>query len=220
MCQKTVSQPAAQLDVAVQNIVTELTKANKLFSAFDVTSVVRAQGLTCYHTQVRQLVHDLYAQGSIFPTDYTRTNHQFQDPNGRLVTAFVFYPNWEDVSNYDSEAIRNSASQIITSSATIPVVQAQNAANANHTDKRGRFCIRRSDVEAAGFVGAHVHVIIGTGQIRVIPFTAQAAKDYPTSAHRYVVDRNGNIRIAKKLISESGVTNFTTVVQTGEIVLR
>jgi hypothetical protein len=211
------NQPASQLAVAVQSIITELTKANKLFSAFDVTLLVRSQGLKCYHTQVRQIVHDFYAQGAIFPTDYTRTNHQFQDANGRLTMAFVFYPNWEDVNSYDADAIAMSIGSTVPPRSMSTAVTAAVHARA-YTDKRGRYCIRRAAVKDAGF-DDKVHVIVGTGQIRVVPFTAQTAKDYPTSAHAYKVDFSGNVRLSKAIVVQSGITKFTTVVRTGEIVL-
>jgi hypothetical protein len=205
------TQPDAQVDAAVRSSVSGLVNNGTPHTAFDVTSLVRNQGLKVRHGVVRQLVHDLFVNQDIYTSDWCRTN---QNISGGI-QAFVFHPDTFDPMNYDPDAVRDAIANNTAPQAAATVATSAPVATNAKTDKRGRFCIRAEDVKNAqlGIPKTPVLVIVGAGQVTILPDKGMG------TGRKYKIDEHFNIRLSPAVVAESGITNFTVTVNPQEIIV-
>jgi len=157
---------------AATRIVEALVEDQAQFSAHDITTLLRAEGLTVRHNGadgVRQFVHDLMNQGNPMFVDYNR------DVSPSL-GAFIYHHYNDDVNDYDPDEHR-SATNVTTgtavgaptttvgSSTTVgsPTIVDDGKVN---VDQRGRLCVRAALLRQLGVKpGNQVYVDIGVASI-------------------------------------------------------
>ena len=151
-------------------VVDELTENKDLFTAYDVTTLLRARGVKVRHQGnggVRDFVHDLF----------TRDDHVFADYNRDLQTlpggtsVFVFCPYNDDPDNYDPNQHRNtnSTSTPAVQTPTVPVTATTTVDDGKvGTDQRGRLCVRANLLRKLGvfpgytvFVDVDMAILVG-----------------------------------------------------------
>lgn len=99
------SQSKSNLEIDVDIIITDLCDGEGLFTAYDITRELRAEGKKCRHSDVRNIVHNTYTSGEML-YDYTRSlifvghNHQ----------AFVYHPKDVDPNVYNGDNTDDSVS--------------------------------------------------------------------------------------------------------------
>ena len=74
----------------VADKVAELINNNAVFTAFDVTQAVRAEGVYLFHRDVKELVHLLF-ENAAFGEGYERTNETLKTARGSE-GAWVYHP--------------------------------------------------------------------------------------------------------------------------------
>lgn len=112
----------------IQNAIDTFIMADQMFTAFDITNTIRNSGLHVFHHEVKRAVnhYDMDAH------DYTRETHSG-------LGAFVYFPRWEDVEDYDPDAVKKFDVSQNGSSAQTKVTVSANATGI--LDKRGRFTV-------------------------------------------------------------------------------
>jgi len=142
------------IEAAATKIVEALVEDQAMFSAHDITTLLRADGLTVRHTgngNVRDFVHDLMNHSNPMFADYNR------DLNSD-VGAFVYHHYNDDVNDYDSDEHRNATNVATGKAIGAPNNVAPNQ-NANTptvddgkvaVDQRGRLCIRAALLRQLG----------------------------------------------------------------------
>lgn len=107
MSDQTQATQPVTLNTVVQEIVTEFTRAEKMFTAHDVTLEARNRKQKAFHDPVKAIVHDMYERG-LFGIAYTRT--QIQVPNSGL--PWLFHIKADDPVNYtDIRGVQSSVVQ-------------------------------------------------------------------------------------------------------------
>ena len=192
----------AQTEAAVKDMVNELTGDSQMFTAFDVTKAVRANGLRVKHNDVRGVVHAMYNCYEM-DSDYQRTSHTL--PNGE--SAFVFHDMHDDLNYYDSDAIKGPAAKAAPVAKPAPKVVAP-VSNAVATglkysmspDGRNRICVPAKALRAIGLRdGDEVGVFVERNSIRLGHFAMPDAT--------YYVDKSGNVRLTSSLLFKASLFN-------------
>jgi len=95
-----------QTEARVQTLVEDLVEDRKMFTAFDVTKIIRSEvdkGVKIYHSEVKRIVDDMWDTMGQFFTDnkYVKTLTWISDN----VRAFVYHFAMDDHSQYDPDAL-------------------------------------------------------------------------------------------------------------------
>lgn len=116
----------------ITNAIDQFVMADALFTAYDVTKRIRHSGLHVLHHEVKKVVgyYDMDSH------DYERETHDI----GTGRSAFVYYPRWEDINNYDPSKVPEFQLNQQNGSSTKTTVSAVNNSN-TILDKRGRFTV-------------------------------------------------------------------------------
>ena len=171
-----------EIQEAVNRAVQTLTNNDELFSAFDVTCLVRKEGIWTDHQTVRNMVGDMFSN-DILPQDYIRSSHSFKkDPNAAMVSAYIYHPNWADVNTYD------------------PNKFAEVDSGPFDVDSRGRFCVRTSLVGKLGQPLQYVHVETDPQGHRLI-IHPPSHKQFTATRFYLRIERNGDVRISRKMLN-------------------
>jgi len=200
----------------VENVVNSFVAQGKMFTAFDVTKLLRKQGFQCNHRDVRLVVHSMHMRGGISP-DYVRTNHEIDN----AVWAFVYHEYRDDVNQYDPSAdlsvgdgalavkvlVQDPAEDeddeddvtVADSSTDKPVLSA-----AVTVDARGRACVKAACTRAIG-LKSHDYVSIcnisnGISGNRFVSIRTATPKN-----GNYIVDKDCNIRIGRHVWEMMGL---------------
>ena len=188
----------------VKEVVKDLTFNGKMFSAFDVTKVLRNEkGLQVFHSEVRKVVHDMSTSMEL-PVDYIRSNTILS--NGKDV--IVYHPHSADVSQYDEKAIGAQGSPFVQSQQPVvqPQVQAPIQPKSNNRDARGRFCISNKLTKQVGYnAGDRVFVTMDPNENKISITKGMVHQPAGSAIKSYQVDRDGNIRLSKKVLSTAGL---------------
>jgi bifunctional DNA-binding transcriptional regulator/antitoxin component of YhaV-PrlF toxin-antitoxin module len=116
----------------ITNAIDQLVIADALFTSFDVTKSIRHSGLHVLHHEVKKVVN-FYDMAS---HDYERETHDL----GNGHSAFVYYPRWEDINDYDPNKVPEF--QITSQNGASAQTKVKVTANATGIlDKRGRFTV-------------------------------------------------------------------------------
>lgn len=97
------------MDVAtsqlVNTVVNELAASGKMFSAWDVTRIVRARGAARgFHNEIRDEVRNVFSNTTLSSNqgyNYTRSGHTI----GNNIPVMVYHPTNEDFTSYDPDAL-------------------------------------------------------------------------------------------------------------------
>ena len=189
----------------VKDVVKDLSLNGKMFSAFDVTKVLRNEkGLQVFHSEVRRVVYDMSVSSEL-PIDYIRSDVVLS--NGK--NAIVYHPHSADVSQYDEKAIGAQGSPFAPSQppAAQPQVQApiQSQASSNR-DARGRFCISNKLTKMFGYnAGDRVFVTMDPNESKILIIKGMVHQPAGSTIKSYQVDRDGNIRLSRKVLTKAGL---------------
>ena len=198
---------------AATRIIEALVEDRALFSAHDVTTLLRAEGLTVRHTGqggVREFVHNIMNQGNPMFDDYIRT--------ASSIGAFVYHHYNDDVNDYDPDEHRQ-ATNITTGTAVgsptttvgAPTVNVGMSSTAPLSapvddkvgvDQRGRLCVRASLLRQLNVVPGDL-VFVNTKLNGVVKpdFTNPSMVTDP--AYRWLkVDKDNCVRISSGLLNK------------------
>lgn len=101
----------------IRTIILGLTANCQMFTAYDITLLVRAQGETVRHGEVKAIVHDLMRNE--FNANYVGQLRTF---SLNAWPAIVYFPDGDDVADYDPNAVKASLATVTTVPvATVPV---------------------------------------------------------------------------------------------------
>jgi hypothetical protein len=212
----------ATMTQKVEDLVIDLTDDNKIFTAFDVTKLLRNDGDKVRHSEVRDVVHNLFNDNA-FPTYYTKTSTCIAPG----IYAVVFYPDYEDINQYDPNGItapvvKTPAPAVNQTPATNPTTPVTSITLfPSLVDSRGRYCIPAKIVREAQLQsGDTVLVSVNPKNISIELDTAKPL-DPNTYYFYYVVDKSNNIRLSAKVLKEAGFsTNYMPLVKAANGVIE
>ena len=150
----------------VSDVISDFVNNGDMFTAHDVTIECRSRynSKSMPHYEVRQAVSILFNQ-NVMGVDYSRDTIVLNMPDGSTVQALVYFPLSKNISNYDSNWLRNKYSgdtklvdpsnvvpvpALVNPSNTVTPVSIASNVNSYSVDHRGRLCIRRTDIDAIG----------------------------------------------------------------------
>src|SRR5207248_8771263 len=85
---------------AIQATVDRKTAAGDMFTAYDITRILRDEGVRARHGQIKQIVHAMFCQ-CLMPEDYVRS---LCDLGGRLGPAWLYHRGCDDPHWYGGES--------------------------------------------------------------------------------------------------------------------
>ena len=196
----------------VRAVVGKMTDNDEMFTAFDVTHVIRVTvDPGAPHHEVKGIVHGMFGNDEL-PNDYARTPSDI-DVGGKTANAFVYHPQWKNPMDYDPHRFQDETGDPFDSSAGMagtPTVASTPAPSTPPTppaptptptpvgvgrcDKRGRISVPAKIMRRLGcYPGSVAWVVPSTNQMTVHRNNPGTGKPIP-----YVVDRSGNIRISSR----------------------
>lgn len=180
----------------VEDLVKKMTDNDEMFTAFDVTHLVRViSDERIPHGTVKGVVNGIFADDKL-PADYIRTATKI-DVFGNSTSVFVYHPRWKDVTTYDAKHFQDMNSDPFDKKG------APKAACGNGRDKRGRLCVPVKKMrEICAKPGKIVFVKIDVPDGRITVSDANAVPALAADWRPYKVDRSGNIRICKSLVDQ------------------
>jgi len=181
-----------QTQASIQDVVRNLTQDGVMFSAYDVTRIIRAKGVPVYHSQVRSIVHSFYLDEDM-DEDYIRSPLAL---NGRA--ALVYHHSMDDVNEYDQDALKPKDATPAVSSVTDDDEDDKVPLSA---DNRGRVhlgadLMRKLYVKRGDVVYAFSDI---DGELSI-------TDDGLDLDRGYIVDKDGAIRIGRSVILAAGLT--------------
>ena len=198
----------------VNNEVAAQIAQGLMFTAYDVTKVLRKAGVWCKHFEVRDEVHNLFANGDMGP-DYKRTNalvssngdyawiyhHYMDDPND-YANPSVSPANANSVTNVVPKAstvssvVSSAVSSILSSKASVPT-----GSYSKSVDTRGRLLIEKRHISALGLnPGNEAYVYLHGVKIEV----TEGSYVGGTLLNVYIVDKDGAVRLGSRILKELG----------------
>lgn len=102
----------------VRDIVKEFVDKKWKFTAYTITTEARKKGITARHSELKQIVHDMYRDGEML--NYDRTTQDVGAP----VKPFYYFPkddSDDDVLQDDLDALDDKADQNIPAPVSAPV---------------------------------------------------------------------------------------------------
>ena len=184
---------------AIRELVEKMTSNDEMFSAFDVTSIIRkTEDGEAPHHEVKNIVHAMFGNGDL-PQDYMRSSSSIKltdAVDSGSVTVFVYHPQWRNPSDYDKNRFQEEdGNPFLSKTAATPAVKTVG-------DKRGRVCVPAALVRQVASPLAMVWVrpdLMADGIY--ISFYRTYAKDETDLR----VDRDNNIRLSKSMINRSNL---------------
>jgi len=204
----------------VENVINDFVAQFKMFTAYDVTKMVRHRasqlGLTDRFSHygkdgVRDIVGELFRDGSM-GNDYDHTLISIDSQKN--ITAIVYHDVSDSPSVYDSVWVEREISQSIPAPVAAPTpIKVPIAApvspfvaNSNNgcivtTDQRGRACVLNSIVRAAGGnIGDWFYATYTPGKL-VLTLGVSCDDSLP----HYVVDKSSNIRVSAYVLNKANI---------------
>jgi hypothetical protein len=198
-----------ELKEIVAEMVEKMVNNDKMFTAFDITSLLRnIHGEEIRHYEVRGVVHDMFMNSSL-PLDYICTSVDIPI-DGKPSKAFVYHPKWKNPIEYNADEFQgedanpfskaqSTGSSVTTSTSTAAPV----SKFARMRDGRGRICVPARVVRKAGLVPTDtVMVEISSGKLKLRPGNVISVGEV-----RYTVDKHFNIRISRTVVDSAGLGN-------------
>jgi bifunctional DNA-binding transcriptional regulator/antitoxin component of YhaV-PrlF toxin-antitoxin module len=209
----------------IREIVSDRIALQESFSAYDVTKELREQHIRGYHSQFKEVVHEMFEQGEM--GDYTRELKDFGGP----VMAWEYRPRQQQATapnHLQPSPLRSygPAQTVATPVApgvavlgvtgpsgsgpvptsicgtTVPAVPSTDDSEREvKVDGRGTVCIPSALVRSAGLEpGDTAYVYCIPDQLIVSPEPWDEDAD-----HKYTVDKHANIRITRAAQQAAGL---------------
>lgn len=172
-----------------KDVVNDLIDKGKMFTAYDVTRIVRGAGIKCYHNQVRDIVHELYREQKM-DCEYGRNAI---DING--ASPYVYHHYMDDPNTYDPNVLVPKDDSDVTD-------QLEKDSAFVNADHRGRIYIgpnfiRKLDVEPGDTVYVYS---VANGEIIVSDLSPSLL-----GVKTYTVDKDNAIRIGLSVHRAAGL---------------
>lgn len=182
----------------LNELIEECIKANALFTVYDIIPEAQARGCVSSNETITAYVKDYR-----YPIYYTRT---IQDMGCEIIVP-VYHPADVDASDYDSSDLMPKTIDItsnITDTLSSNVVRKLldskynvGISNRQLFDKRGRYHIKVSDVQQAGFgIGEKVSIMLDTVDNTIVVTNKRQSKRLHQLG-AVTVDKDSNISVAK-----------------------
>jgi hypothetical protein len=139
----------------VASVIDELTNSDELFTAYDVTCILRRKNLAggATHWQIKDVVHDYYLTGNM-SDNYVRTTTNFTGNS-----ALVYLPYGKGVAEYDTtkhtQGIGSPAVATVKTTPTVTNLQNVTAPVVTNitsdvvvADNRGRITVPKKFIDA------------------------------------------------------------------------
>lgn len=177
----------------IRGVVNELTDKNLMFSAYDITKILRDRGHSVSHRDVRSEVHSMLGNDEI--PRYVKLMHSFEDRDGNTISAFVFMPDGNYVGDYDAKALPDALQNAPKTNQNAP------GPKNNRLDARGRLWVPKAELEKLGVTsGDKVEVFVTSDRLII-----EAVDEKSFGNVIYTVDRDGLIAISNKYLVEAGL---------------
>jgi len=205
----------------VKQYVKALVDEGKMFTAFDVTKLLRQNGHVVRHSDIRADVYAEYSNGDM-GLDYVKTRHEID--NG--VWAIVFHEYRDDYTQYDPNA---DLSSVVSTDQEVDTVEDDEDEGEESdvntvtmtdsegfsyatlflcADKRGRICILAEFIKNMGLKsGDKVGLTVENDMLTLAPINNLQIVHYC-----YTVDKDYNVRISRKILKESDIGNKATCI--------
>jgi len=201
-----------EIAVAVNEAVNTLFFDKKMFTAYDITKMIRAKvgkGVSVSHDDVKNAVHEMFENSVGAMKRLYRINVCINPAVG--ASAWLYYEDYYSITDYDPDAIRvpNFATDV-EDEAEVEEVEDEDDAKADAAveddrdptakydiavDNRGRICIPNFILKAAGALpGDTVYAAKNIGKIWIDPPAGVDNYD------EYIVDKSGNVRVSGRKI--------------------
>ena len=183
-----------QTEARVQTLVEDLVEDRKMFTAFDVTKIIRAEvdkGVKVYHSEVRRVVNDMWdTMGQLFDANYYVRIFMTVTGNAK---AFVYHNNMDDVCNYDPDALPEKENKDVDDDD----LDDDEDNDVLLPDNRGRICVPKKALERIGLKPGDVAYVVVDDDMMIDLYDY-----YVPNGVKYVVDKSGNVRVSfnKKVI--------------------
>ena len=217
-------------EARVETIVEDLVEDRKMFTAFDVTKIIRSEvdeNVKIYHSEVKRIVDNMWDTMGQFFTDnkYVKTLTWISDN----VRAFVYHFAMDDHSQYDPDALpeekNNKANDWVRSTSVPvdmtgfskqvddyvnddvddddPVVVADDKTNFRiMPDNRGRICVPKEAIQAIAIgLKPGDTVYVHDAKHCVIMDTITLE----SSDALYIIDKSHNVRIGLNVFKKAGM---------------
>jgi hypothetical protein len=215
----------------IREIVSDRIALAESFSAYDVTKELREQNVRGYHSQFKEVVHQMFEQGEM--ADYTRELKDFGGP----VMAWEYQPRQQQATapnHLQPSGVRSygpTPSTTMPAKGTMvlpavagfcgtpaPAVSATTDDERQVTvDGRGTVCIPAAVVRAAGLEPGDVANVYCSPDQLVVSGEDWNAGD---PDHQYTVDKHANIRITRVAQEAAGLNGvILKVVLDGDDIL-
>lgn len=207
--------------------VNALTAANAMFTAWDVTRLLRQDGEWARHNEVRAEVHILFEDGDM-GQNYLRTNVCID--SSRNTYAHVFHNNIDNPSNYDANGLQTTPTGNVSATPTAAVPTASPISPACGlplpvasstdpdiltTDSRGRILIRKWVVRQLGLRPGDA-VGVWLGGIGDLCISVDKVGKWAIGCRMYLVDKYYEIRIKPSLWNYLGSAFKTDFSSSGD----
>ena len=182
-------------EVAARKVIEGLVENEDLFTAHDVTTLLRAKSLRVRHMGnggVRDFVHNLFNDNDIVFGDHNRSLERL--PNG--VEVFVFYPDGKDVSSYDPDQHRNGGTAQTTAQTPTVTVAPTVDDGKVAVDQRGRLCVRANLLRKLG-VGPGDTVFVDVDMAIIVGPRSNRTGTYKS----FVVDKDNCLRLSNTVLA-------------------
>jgi hypothetical protein len=195
----------ANQEVASREVIADLVAKGEMFSAFDITKLVRQKlnSFVPHRNGVQDLVHTLYTSNDpVIPSDWNRSLHDFGSG-----ATFIYHPNAIDFTTYDpNKHSGQNTNQSVTDTNDSPDdPEDDRSASDIGLDGRGRLCVPASLLRAIGLnrVGDKAVVFQCGTTIVLAPYSSLdiCTLDASVGYAIYVVDKSNNVRISRKVFS-------------------
>ena len=201
-----------QIEVAARKVVDAMVEASNLFTAFDVTTLLRTKGHNVQHygiNGVRAFVSNLFDNGDPVLVGYARNLHVI----GNDISVLVYHPFNSDVNDYDPDKFVNEDSKQAFSDLPPQVAGDDNATVDDGkigVDKRGRLCVRAKLLRRLGVgPGDRVYVFVANAdktapnEIRIVHATGANVSAIGFVYKDYLVDRDNCLRLSSRTLRKA-----------------
>jgi len=205
----SISQATQQV---IEEVVEEQLSDESVFTALNISREVQKRGIRERHCNMRDHIHNSIGNLNVY---HVKTLVNMKDGN----QVFVYHMPCDDPIDFlDNITVGKNNSNPASSqgstqtSAKTPAQAASPASTqASGTvspDNRGRVCISASDLRSIGLepgdkvsVSSHPSVDL----VKVSSYSSGSGK-------LYVVDRSGNVRIARRVLDSAGIADANVTV--------
>jgi len=193
-----------ELEMEVKGIVDGLVGKGEMFTAFDVTRRLRADGFWVEHRDVKDVVHGMFERGSLSGTGYVRT----LVPVPSKSPAFVYHLYTQNAQDYDPTGAHDAALPTGVGCANLrsgPTLVAKpiKVDGICSRDKFRRVNVPNALVYAIGLKVGDRAKIYGCDGDKFMIIREHDANTFSANAMTsYIVNCRGNIRFSGRILDE------------------